>query len=158
MDLPKRKNNRLNNFDYGSKGAYFITICTRDRKNILCNIVEADTIRPCKIVLSNYGKTVQEAINRIPNIYENVSVQKYAIMPNHIHIILKISNNNGRMVSAPTVVAGMKRYVSKQCGVPIWQKSYYDHIIRDQEDYNEIWEYIENNPQKWIMTHKTQDT
>jgi REP element-mobilizing transposase RayT len=69
-------------------------------------------------------------------------------MPDHVHIILRINNEGGRMVSAPTVIAGMKRYVSKKCGVSIWQKSYYDHIIRNQKDYNEIWEYIEHNPEK----------
>ena len=114
MDLPKRKKNRLENFDYTENGAYFITICTRDRKKILCNIVGADNIRPCKTVLSNYGIIVEDAIKNIPNIYENISVPKYVIMPNHIHIILQITNNGGRMISAPTVVAGMKRYVSKK--------------------------------------------
>ena len=144
----KRKKNRLKNFDYSGNGAYFITICVKDRKKILCDIVGADTIRPCEIMLSKYGKIVEEAINNISSVYENVTVSKYVIMPDHIHIILQIDNNNGRMVSAPTVVAGMKRYVLKKCGFSIWQKSYYDHIIRNQQDYNEIWEYIENNPKK----------
>ena len=56
---------------------------------------------------------------------------------------------NGRIISAPTVIAGMKRYVSKKCGYPIWQKGFYDHVIRNQNDYDEICEYIENNPAKW---------
>ncbi len=148
MILPDRKKNRLENFDYSSGGAYFITICTRDRKKILSEIVGADTIRPYEIILSQYGKIVDKAINNIANIYENISVDKYVIMPDHVHMILRITNNGGRMVSAPTVIAGMKRYVSKKCGVSIWQKSYYDHIIRNQKDYNEIWEYIEHNPEK----------
>ena len=90
-----------------------------DNKKILCDIVGADTIRPCKIILSNYGIIVEDAIKNIPNIYENISVPKYVIIPNHIHIILQITNNGGRMVSAPTVIAGMKRYVSKKCGITI---------------------------------------
>ena len=149
MDLPKRKKNRLENFDYTENGAYFITICVKDRKKILCDIVGADTIRPCKTVLSNYGKIADAAIKRIVNVYENVCVPKYVIMPDHIHIILRIKNNGGRMISAPTVIAGMKRYVSKKCGYPIWQKGFYDHVIRNQNDYDEICEYIENNPAKW---------
>ncbi len=148
MTLPDRKKNRLENYDYSQNGAYFITICTRDRKKILSEIVGADTIRPYEIILSQYGKIVDKAINNIANIYENISVDKYVIMPDHVHMILRITNNGGRMVSAPTVIAGMKRYVSKKCGVSIWQKTYYDHIIRNQKDYNEIWEYIEHNPEK----------
>ena len=148
MTLPDRKKNRLENYDYSQYGAYFITICVKNRKKILSQIVGADTIRPYEIILSQYGKIVNKAINNIANIYENISVDKYVIMPDHVHMILRITNNGGRMVSAPTVIAGIKRYVSKKCGVSIWQKSYYDHIIRNQKDYNEIWEYIEHNPEK----------
>ena len=159
MTLPKRRKNRLENYDYGKNGAYFITVCVKDRKEILCHIVGADTIRPCKIILSRYGKVVDEAIRNIPLYYDNVSIPSYVIMPDHIHIILVITDNGGRMVSAPTVIAGMKRFVSKTCGVSIWQKGFYDHIIRNQEDYNEIYQYIENNPEKWLLTRqiKAQD-
>lgn len=154
--MPERKKNRLENYDYSQNGAYFITICTKDRKKILSEIVGADTIRPCKIILSQYEKIVDEAINNIANIYENISVNKYVIMPDHVHILLQITNNGGRMVSAPTVIAGMKRYVSKKCGVSIWQKGFYDHIVRNQADYNEIWEYIENNPKKRVLNNQPQ--
>ena len=172
MNLPKRKQNRLNNYDYGQNGCYFITVCTKDRKKILSKIVTpdgnnetsltprvgADIIRPPKIVLSRYGKIVDDAIKNIENVYDNISISKHVIMPDHIHLIIKIDDDkNGRMVSAPTVVAGMKRYVSKKCGFPIWQKGFYDHVIRDQNDYNEKCEYIENNPTKRaiIKTDKT---
>jgi hypothetical protein len=74
LDLPKRKQNRLDNFDYSSDGAYYITICTSGRKKILSEIVGADTIRPCKTKLSQYGEIVDEAMNNIANIYENISV------------------------------------------------------------------------------------
>lgn len=166
MELPKRKQNRLENYDYGQNGCYFITVCTKDRKKILSKIVDAktngetslnqcvgaDIIRPPKTVLSRYGKIVDNAIKKIPNIYNNISISKYVIMPDHIHLIIKIGDGkNGRMISAPTVVAGLKRYVSKKCGFPIWQKGFYDHIIRDQNDYNEKCEYIENNPTKWTL-------
>ena len=91
---------------------------------------------------------------QIPEHYGNVTVDKYCVMPDHIHLILCIENDsNGRMVSAPTVssvIGSMKRWVSRQIGRPIWQRSYYDHGIRNQQDYNEIWEYIENNPRKYL--------
>ena len=76
-------------------------------------------------------------------------------MPYHVHLILRIESEiSGRMISAPTLstaIGSLKRWVSKQVGRPIWQKSYYDHVIRNQKDYDEIWQYIENNPVKWQL-------
>ena len=87
--------------------------------------------------------------------YDHLAVDKFCIMPDHIHMILRIESNiDGRIISAPTVstmVGSMKRWVSRQIGRPIWQKSFYDHGIRNQQDYNEIWEYIENNPLKYAL-------
>lgn len=148
MELQKRKPNRLKNYYYSQNGAYFITICTKDRKEILSQvIVGEDTILP-SIKLSEYGKIIEKSINEIPLHYDGVFVDNYVIMPNHIHLIIRI-NNNGRMISAPTIIAGMKRYVSKQIGQSIWQKSFHDHIIRDDIDYQQIWKYIDENPIKW---------
>lgn len=94
-----------------------------------------------------------EAINNISEIYQNITVDNYVIMPNHIHLLLQIhSDENGRPVVAPTidrVIQQMKGYVTKQIGEPIWQKLFFDHIIRGEQDYGEIWQYIENNPIKW---------
>ena len=159
MELPKRKNIRLPNFDYKNVGTYFITVCTKDRKSILWNNVGADIIRPNDIKLSDIGKIVNDGISQIEKHYSNIKVDKYVIMPDHIHIILVINDyQNGRMISAPTVstiIGSMKRWISKQIGESIWQKSFYDHIIRNQTDYNKIWEYIDNNPKKWVLEHKT---
>ncbi len=84
MELPKRKPTRLTAFDYSSTGAYFITICTHNRKKILWNTVGADIIRPQNVPLSEIGNLVEKSILQIPNHYENVSVDKYCIMPDHI--------------------------------------------------------------------------
>lgn len=155
MENPKRKRIRIERFDYSAPGAYFITVCTANREKIFWKDVGADIIRPQNVPLSANGKTVEQAIREIAGHYENVFVDKYCIMPDHIHLILRIeSDANGRMISAPTVstvVGSMKRWVSKQIGRPIWQKSFYDHGIRNRQDYNEIWEYIENNPLKWLL-------
>ena len=155
MEKPKRKRIRIERFDYSAPGAYFITVCTANREKIFWKDVGADIIRPQNVPLSANGKTVEQAIREIAGHYENVFVDKYCIMPDHIHLILRIeSDANGRMISAPTVstvVGSMKRWVSKQIGRPIWQKSFYDHGIRNRQDYNEIWEYIENNPLKWLL-------
>ena len=152
---PTRKPNRLENYDYSSIGAYFITICTANRAKIFWASVGADIIRPKDVPLSSVGKIVEQSILQIEDHYENVVVDKYCVMPNHIHMILRIeANDHGRMISAPTVstvIGSIKRWVSRQVGRPIWQKSFHDHAIRNQQDYDEIWEYIENNPLKYII-------
>lgn len=150
--LPKRNPNRLNKFDYSQNGAYFITICTKDRKCILSDIVGEDIILPKKIILKPYGKITENAISLIEQRYNNISVDKYVIMPNHIHLIIRINRNDGKMISSPTIstiVGQMKRYVSKECKEQIWQKSFHDHIIRNERDYLDIWQYIDGNALKW---------
>lgn len=150
MDLPQRKQNRLENYDYSQNGAYFITICTKERKKILCEIVGANIVRP---KLTRYGEIVDDAINSITNHYQTVTIDKYVIMPDHIHLLLQI-HSDGRTMFAPTIeriVKQTKGYITKQIGFSIFQRSYYDHVIRNQEDYNEIWEYIDNNPKKWLI-------
>lgn len=153
MDLPNRKQNRLSNFNYDTPGAYFITICVKERKPILSDIiVGANTVRP-EIRLTRYGEIVKNAIINIPIHYPAISVDKYVIMPEHIHILLEIHTDiSGRTMFAPTidrVIKQMKGYISKEIGFSIWQKSFNDHIIRNQEDYNSVCEYIVNNPKKF---------
>ena len=154
-NIPKRKHIRIEDYDYSTPGAYFITVCTANRKNILWNSVGADIIRSQNVPLSPIGKIVEQGILQVSSHYEYVSIDKYCIMSDHIHMILRIESDfDGRMISAPTVstvVGSMKRWVSKQLGRPIWQKSFYDHGIRNQQDYDEIWQYIENNPLKYTL-------
>ena len=154
MDLPKRKQTRLQNYDYSESGAYFITVCTEERKSILSNInVGANSVRPQDISLTKYGEIVKSAIESIPEYYPAVSVDKYVIMPNHVHLLLQIhSEVNGRTVFAPTidrVIKQTKGVITKRIGFSIWQKSFHDHVIRDRDDYLQIWNYIDTNPAKW---------
>lgn len=157
--MDKRKPNRLPEFDYSQNGAYFITICTRDKQKIFWiddksqNSVGADIIRPHD-KLNDLGLIVECAIEQITEYYPNTMIDKYVIMPNHVHILMRIENDefNGRIISAPTIsiiIGQMKRWVSKQIAYPIWQKSFHDHVIRDEEDYRRIWQYIDTNPVKW---------
>ena len=154
-ELPARKRIRLENYDYSTPGAYFITVCTVNREKLFWNGVGADIIRPKNLPLSEIGRIVEQAIKQIPSHYTNVSVDKYCIMPDHVHLLLRIESDiGGRIISAPTiptVVGSMKRWVSKQVGRPIWQKSFFDHGIRTQQDYDETWEYIDNNPLKYTL-------
>ena len=156
-NLPKRKRNRLENYDYSSSGAYFITVCTKDRKNIFWEksstvCVGEDIILPPE--LSFYGKITESAIKSIPQYYPNIELLQYVVMPNHIHMILFLVYDSGRIISSPTpvstVVGQMKRYVSKKIGKSIWQRSFHDHIIRDGKDYEKISKYIFENPKNWI--------
>ncbi|MDE5604805.1 MAG: transposase [Eubacterium sp.] len=154
MDLQKRKPNRLKNYDYSQNGLYFITICTKEHRCILSNvIVGASIARPSEIQLTDIGITVEKGINGIEEHYKNIFVDHYVIMPNHIHLIIRIENTDGRAMLAPTIsriIQQFKGYVTKQLGKSIWQKLYYDHIIRNEEDYFIKQQYIENNPSKWL--------
>ena len=161
--FPKRKQIRLKEYNYSANGAYFVTVCTKDRKHLFwnkekmrlrhTNRVGADIIRPEDIELTETGEIVKEAIENIPIKYENIKLDSFVIMPNHIHIIFFTENpDGGRMISAPTrsvVIGQMKRYASKMAGKPLWQKSFYDHIIRNHNDYLEKRNYILTNPHKW---------
>ncbi len=142
MANPERKSNRLKNYDYSQNGAYFITICTKDRKKILSDIVGDDA----HIVPKKCGLVVEKYIKNIPE------VEKYVIMPDHIHLIIRIENGT-MWASSPTkevsgIVRSFKTMVTKQLGQSIFQRSFFDHIIRNEQDYIEHLTYIENNPQK----------
>ena len=154
MDLPKRKRIRLPDYDYSSPGAYFVTICTQDRRCILSSItVGAAISRPPEVRLTRYGEIVDLAIRNIPSVYPNVSVDHSVIMPNHVHLILRICDEeSGRQIAAPavsSVIGQMKRWASIQAKTTLWQKSFHEHVIRGEKDYRGIWEYIETNPAKW---------
>lgn len=155
MDLPKRKTIRLPNYDYSSPGAYFVTVCTRDRRSLLSEInVGADALGgPC-LSLTTTGKIVEKTILSTDRI-SGVSIDKYVIMPNHIHLILRISaepQSGPPRASAPTLsdaIGAMKRLINKEVGANNWQRSFHEHVIRGAEDYAMIWDYIEKNPAKW---------
>ncbi len=152
MDLPKRKPTRLKGYDYGSPGAYFITICTYNRKQILSRIVGDDAHIVPQNRLSNYGLVCEKYIKSINDSYDDVVVDKYGIMPNHIHLIVFLKGT--MRASSPTknvqnIVRSFKTLVTKEIGTKIWQRSYHDHIIRGKEDYKKIWEYIDTNVIRW---------
>lgn len=153
MELPKRKQTRLKEYDYSTPGAYFITICTKDRKNILSNIVRDDT-HATKISLSKIGEIAKQELLNLETHYPNVKIDKYVIMPNHIHLIIKIDNDlSGGHGDPPLqvfdIIGRFKSFTMKKCDINLWQRSFHDHIIRDEEDYLKIWNYIDTNPQKW---------
>lgn len=102
---------------------------------------------------STCGMIVDEAINNISSVYPALSVDCYVIMPNHIHLLLRVcTDDHGRPMVAPTmsrVVNQLKGYVSRRVDATVWQKSFYDHIIRNAADYEEHRNYIYENPFRW---------
>lgn len=149
--FPKRKPNRLQGYSYSESGVYFITFCTEKKAKILSTVLPpADALAPPCIVLKPYGVLTQAAIRAIPMHYAAATVEHYVIMPNHVHLLLRIDNSGGRQIAAPTVVGNLKRAVSMEIGRSIWQKGFYDHIVRDESDYRSRWEYIDANPARWL--------
>ena len=151
--MPSRKRNRLADYDYSQPGAYFITVCTKGKRCILSTIVGGDAHIAPRVALTSIGTVVEGYMRSIPGIAE------YVIMPNHVHMILRISSNKslqGPMwasapteASIPNLIRSWKVLISKELGQSIWQRSYYDHIIRDEHDYLVKARYIEENPAKW---------
>ena len=164
MYLSKRKPRRLKGYDYSTQGAYFITICTHNRKHLFSNIV--GTIHELsENKLTQYGEFAKQVIEILPDRF-NVSIPKYVIMPNHIHLIIEIYNNdkNRAIRESPLqyhrsvidkMIGFLKMNVSKKIHAAdnekIWQRSYHDHIIRGEKDYQKISEYIDTNPIKWNL-------
>ena len=159
-----RKSNRIPDYYYGSTGAYFITICSKNMEQIF-NIISRSGILPPQTTLTDIGFVIEQEILRIPEIYGNVIISKFVIMPNHVHMIIEILDNGGKMPplrddggkmpplrnagSVGQIVNQWKRAISIKLGFSPWQKSFHDHVIRNQEDYNRIAEYVDNNPEKW---------
>ena len=153
MDLPQRKPNRLPDYNYSTPGAYFVTICTQDRKCILGRVAGTNPAHPPMVELSEYGRIVANAIYEIPKHYPAITIDNFVVMPNHIHLLLQIrTDDSGRAMLAPAisrVVQQLKGAVTKQIGHSIWQKLFHDHVVRGTEDYLKIWHYIADNPSKW---------
>ena len=157
MELPNRRPNRLPYFDYSTPGAYFITICTDGRIPCLGHIVGGGAFDAPIVRLSKYGEVVRKHIlsgNRIPSI----TVDKFIIMPNHIHLILFVDETactgTSRAPSPtnaviPHFVSTLKRFCHRDIGKTIFQRSYHDHVIRNEASYLKIWQYIDNNPALW---------
>ena len=157
MELPKRKPNRLPYFDYSTPGAYFITICTERRLPILSKIVGGGALDAPHVHLTKAGQAVQRYILSGNNI-SGITVDKFVVMPNHIHIILLVdetaSDGTSKAPSPtnaviPHFVSTLKRFCHRDIGKNIFQRSYHDHVIRNEQDYLKIWQYIDTNPVKW---------
>ena len=164
MSEVRRKRIRLPGSAYDA-GWYFATICTKDRREILSVIRPVvgadDSVRPCgaspgfELSLTPLGDTVKECLEQLRNEDEGVFVDKYVIMPNHIHVIVCLEPKKGGQRRPPLqrVMQRFKsittRYGWKSGYQTLWQLSYYDHVIRNEADYLRVWQYIDDNPAHW---------
>lgn len=157
MEQPQRKHVRLRDYDYGQNGAYFVTICTQGRRCVLSEIsslVGPDAlIGPhAALTLTEIGQIVEGYIQSTEAAYETVKIEHYVIMPNHIHLLVRLTNGGPMRASGPTlstVVKALKGLVTRKLGYKIWQNGYHEHIIRDDNDFLNHWQYIDNNPARW---------
>ena len=168
-----RKSIRLKNHDYSEKGYYYITVCTQNRENLLCDIDNGH------VVLNENGIIVKNTWFDLPNHNANIVLDEFTIMPNHIHAIIIIvgagskpaqsgstqnhgaKTNRAGLEPAPTsslseIVRQLKTFSARQINkhrnkqrTPVWQRNYYEHIIRNAEELNKIRVYIANNPLNW---------
>ena len=207
MNRPQRKHPRLPEYDYSQQGAYFLTICTKNRACILSHVLIPESEADGALVsLTEIGEIVLQHLLRIPGL------DSYVIMPNHVHMLLRITGERairesplrtGTDISKSLVGAvherpvqggvtsgtipgesddchrralreaplqGARSLLSKAVGflkmnsskqihaldpdLIVWQRSYYEHIVRNKHDYREIWKYIEGNPARWLEKHR----
>ena len=157
MERSNRKPVRLPNFDYSTPGAYFITLCTQDRKNLLGKVVGGGALDAPQVALSPIGIIADKYI-RSSSAIPGVTVDKYIIMPNHIHMLLFVSDTSSSGTSKapsptnaviPHFVSTLKRFCHRDAGFRLFQRSYHDHVIRGESDYLKIWNYIDGNAAKW---------
>ena len=158
---------RLPEYDYSGEGFYFVTICTRNRECLLGKIVDGE------MILSKAGQIIAEWYLKIPEKYSHVSCWDYVIMPNHFHCIIQINDDDfvGAGFACPLrsgedragnprpyrptlgqIIGYFKYQTTQSVNCPnkrLWQRNYYEHIIRNQQSYNLISEYIQTNPLRW---------
>ena len=157
---PTRKPTRLKGYDYSSNGAVFVTVCMQNRSEDMLSTINFDDEKLCcKIDLSPQGKIIERYITLIPSKYPDVKVEKYVIMPDHIHMIVTIehtANKDACSTGLSTVMGWFKYQTTKEInilnntpGLKIYQRSFNDHIIRDEDDFLIRWQYIEDNPNRW---------
>jgi REP-associated tyrosine transposase len=165
-DKNRRRSIRLSRYDYRRAGAYFITVCAKDRESIFGEIKEGD------MELNALGRAVMDEWLRIATLRSGVELDAFVVMPNHIHGIVFLNDKEGtarraptkeyfgRPVSGslPTIVRAFKSAATIRinklrgtAGVPVWQRNYYEHVIRNQEELDRIRTYIEANPAMWHM-------
>ena len=155
MELrPKRKPTRLFSFNYNEAGTYFLTLCTKDKHCIFGQVLDGtDETQSPMMQLSRAGMIVQNQIQAMADFYPNANVEHFVVMPNHIHLLLSTRGDEKETTPAnavvPRFISTLKRFTNKQAGADLWQRSFHDHVVRNEQDYLRIWQYIDSNAVKW---------
>jgi REP element-mobilizing transposase RayT len=152
IPLPNRRTARLNNFDYASCGAYFVTVCTYERACTLGDITNQ------AVVLTEIGAIVDQCWRAIPTHFPTATLDTHVVMPNHVHGTILLEARGGptlgeivRAFKARATVNTRRHAVAMR---PIWQRNYYEHVIRNDADLNRIRQYIADNPTNWETDHE----
>jgi REP element-mobilizing transposase RayT len=143
MEVKNRKSPRIHGYDYSSQNYYFVTICCNQRKSLFGSVEKLNT----------FGMIAETMIQEICMHYENIVIDKYVVMPNHVHMIVVI-NDNSKRNSLDTIIglykSGVTRKIRKYSpNISVWQRSFHDRVIRCQAEYEKVWSYIDTNPQRW---------
>lgn len=146
--INSRRSIRLSQYDYSQEGMYFITICCHQK---MCRFGE---IINESMALNTIGRIAHSIWQTIPDHYPSIELESFVVMPNHMHGILTVNNRLNKNQSIGTVVRNYKATVTRQTRVKssiqrLWQRNYYEHIIRNERDYIRVAEYIEANPALW---------
>ena len=139
-----RKSPRIPNYDYSNCGYYFITICTKDKKCIFGNFEN----------MNEFGRIASRELSAIETHYDHIFIDKYVVMPNHVHAIIVIDHSGQNNLSSVIgqYKSGVTRKIREKCPeITVWQRSFHDHVIRNETQYLKIWEYIDQNPAKWEL-------
>lgn len=154
---PQRRNLRLNSYDYSQHGAYFVTIYTKNKICLFGQVMEG------QMILNPFGEAATTVWKELPLHYPEIDAEIFTVMPNHIHgiVVIHITGRAGSK-PAPTIhplsegIRAFKTYSSRRInellnnqGKSVWQRNYYEHIIRNENEFKEIGEYILYNPSKW---------
>ena len=155
-ELPVRKSIRLKGYDYSQAGYYFVTLCVEGKHEILGEVDVGQGLCSCR--LSDIGDIAYTELYKLETRYENIKIDKQVIMPNHIHVIIKINRReqSPRPTTLMDIMCAYKSLTTK-CynktfgisGRTIWQERFHDIIIRNEKQYRFICQYIEENPTKW---------
>lgn len=165
-DLVKRKKLRLEHFDYSSCGGYFVTICTHERSPVFGEITGSAVGAALCGRPNNPHKIIEKWLFEIENKFFGTTIDFYVIMPDHIHfIVIKTGGHTGpplqqiidwfKTQTTNEYIKGVKSGLYEPFNKHFWQRGYYEHIIRNQQDLDEIRHYIENNPAKWVLENKS---
>ncbi len=145
--LPSRRSIRLQGFDYRQSGAYFVTICAYQKSCLF------GQIRDGKMFVNDLGMTIRVCWQWISEVRHNVQLDTFVVMPNHLHGIIFLFDEEPVDVATQTSTrdkASAGKLLARPPVQPIWQRNYYEHIIRNERSLNDIRKYIIENPAAWF--------